>query len=55
VRKLRTLGNLIARLEERYQAPVDVGQAERELADRIWRSKDLKVPFVWLRPPRRLI
>jgi len=35
VRNLEMLRNFIGRLEDRYQAPVDVGYAEREVADRM--------------------
>jgi hypothetical protein len=47
--------------EERYQAPVDAGLAEREVADRRLRltygfkPRCPKLPFVWAKPPWRVV
>jgi Ni,Fe-hydrogenase III large subunit len=58
VRSLKQLRQLMDALEERYQVSVDVGQQEREIADRMRAHGALepsKVPFVWDRNPWRLI
>jgi hypothetical protein len=59
VRTLEMLRQLMASLEERYQAPVDAGLAEREVADRMLtygcRPRCPKVPFVWARVPWRVV
>ena len=57
-RKLDVLGHLIEQLEQRYQAPVDAGLRERELADRIlmsgFKSRVPAVPLMSLQEPWRL-
>lgn len=58
VRALKQLRQLMDALEERYQVSVDVGQQEREIADRMRTHGALepsKVPLVWDRNPWRLI
>jgi hypothetical protein len=59
VRSLETLRQVMACLEERYQAPVDAGLAEREIADRLlthrFRPRCPKVPFVWAKAPWRVV
>jgi hypothetical protein len=59
VRNLEMLRTLMARLEERYQAPVDAGLAEREIADRMltqgFTPKCPHLAFVWPKPPWRLV
>ena len=44
-------------LEGRYQVAVNIGLAERQIADRMLNSgrKAVKLPFVWDRRPWRLI
>ncbi len=55
VRKGPMLRDLIASLEQRYQAPVDTGQAEREVADRMlahgFKPQCPDLPLMFLRPP----
>ena len=55
VRRLDKLGNLISYLEDRYQAPVDAGIAEREIADQIlasgFRARNPELPVLRLEPP----
>jgi len=50
---------LMDRFEERYQAPVDAGLAEREIADRMltygFKPQCPELPFVWPTPPWRLV
>ena len=58
VRSLKQLRQLMDALEDRYQVAVDVGQQEREIADRMRTHGALepsKIPFVWDRHPWRLI
>lgn len=59
VRSLEVLGQLMARLEERYQASVDAGAAERRIADRMlmhgFKPRCPKLPFVWAKPPWRVV
>jgi hypothetical protein len=59
VRALEELRRLIASLEARYQVAVDVGQAEREAADRMLtngtRLKESRMGWVSLTPPWHLI
>jgi hypothetical protein len=58
VRRLNQLGDLIAQLEDRYQAPVDAGIAEREIADQIlasgFKARVAELPVLRLEPPWRL-
>jgi len=59
VRALETLRQLMASLEERYQAPVDAGLAEREVADRRltygFKPRCPNVPSVSSTPPWRVV
>ena len=59
VRSLETLRELMASLEERYQAPVDAGLAEREVADRMltngFKPRCPNVPSVSSTPPWRVV
>jgi len=59
VRALETLRQLMASLEERYQAPVDAGLAEREVADRRltygFKPRCPTVPCVWEGPSWRVV
>jgi len=57
LRSLKQLRDSIAALEDRYQVAVSVGQAEREIADRMLNDghKEVKLPFAWDRHPWRLI
>ena len=59
VRALETLRQVMASLEERYQAPVDAGLAEREVADRRltygFKPRCPKVPSVWEGPSWRVV
>ncbi|MDP3940207.1 MAG: hypothetical protein Q8R92_18995 [Deltaproteobacteria bacterium] len=59
VRSLEELSRLIGSLEQRYQVAVDVGQAEREAADKMLTKgttpKFPRTPWVKLVPPWALI
>jgi hypothetical protein len=59
VRALETLRQLMTSLEERYQASVDAGLAEREVADRRltygFKPRSSEVPSVCVQPPWRLM
>lgn len=59
VRSLAQLKQLMGCLEDRYQVSVDVGAREREIADRLLmhgkKPQCAKLPFVWAKPPWRLI
>ena len=59
VRSLGQLRQVMDGLEERYQVTVAVGQREREIADRMLSAGQKpdcpKLPFVWYKPPWRLI
>ncbi len=57
LRSLKQLRETIDALENRYQVAVQIGQAEREIADRMLHGghKACKLPFVWDRPPWRVI
>jgi hypothetical protein len=59
LRSLKQLREIIDELESRYQVTVSVGQAEREIADRMLHNghkpRSAKLPFVWDRQPWRLI
>ena len=59
IRSLKQLREIIDELESRYQVTVSVGQAEREIADRMLHNghkpRSPKLPFVWDRQPWRLI
>ena len=58
VRRLEMLRNLMDRLEERYQAPLDPGIAERRVADGMlanaFKPRCEQLPIMSLRPPWRL-
>lgn len=59
VRKLDALRDLLGELERRYQAPVDAGHAEREIADRMlsdsFTPRWAAVPYVRLEPSWRIV
>jgi hypothetical protein len=57
LRSLRRLRKTVDSLEGRYQVAVNIGLAERQIADRMLNSgrKAVKLPFVWDRHPWRLI
>jgi hypothetical protein len=59
VRALEMLRQVMACLEERYQAPVDAGAAERRIADRMltygFKPQCPKLPFVWAKAPWRVV
>ena len=57
LRSLKQLRDTIDDLEDRYQVVVNVGHAEREIADRMLNGghKAVKLPFVWDCQPWRLI
>jgi hypothetical protein len=59
VRSLQRLRLMMESLEDRYQVAVDVGQSEREIADRMImygkRPQCPKLPFVYAKSPWRLI
>jgi hypothetical protein len=59
VRSLLQLRQVIDGLEDCYQVSVDVGQREREIADRMLstghKPESPKLPFVWYKPPWCLI
>jgi len=59
VRRLDMLRNVMGRLEDRYQAPVDVGHAEREVADRMLmeglKPECPELPLMFLRPPWHIV
>jgi hypothetical protein len=59
VRSLDEVREIITALEDRYQVPVNIGQREREIADRMLRKsmfpETYGVPIVWNRLPWRVI
>jgi hypothetical protein len=59
VRALDQLRNLMTCLEEHYQAPVDAGLAEREVADRMltygFTPRCRELPVVCAKPPWRVV
>jgi hypothetical protein len=57
LRSLMRLRKTVDSLEDRYQVAVNIGLAEREIADRLLNSghEAVKLPFVWDRRPWRLI
>lgn len=59
VRSLHRLRQVMECLEDRYQVAVDIGQSEREIADRLLmhgrRPQCPKLPFVYAKAPWRLI
>jgi len=59
VRSLKRLREIIDDLEDHYQVTVQAGLAERQIADRMLHSGHKphcpKLPFIWDRPPWRII
>ena len=57
VRSLKKLREIVDALEDRYQVAVNIGQSDREVADRMLQRghQAAKLPFIWDRQPWRLI